>query len=135
MQLRHGIFDDASVSVISLATIAGIGRGAGVDLDRRRFRANIVLETGDHEPFHEDGWVGGTLVFGDSEPMPAVRVTARDVRCVMINLDPDTGTHDPRALKAVVGLNKNNAGVYGTVVQTGTIRVGQPVRLILDARQ
>ena len=135
MKLKHGIFDDASVSVISLATIAGIGREAGVDLDRRRFRANIVLETRDREPFLEDGWVGGTLVFGDSEPRPAVSVTARDVRCMMINLDPDTGTQDARVLKTVVRLNKNNAGVYGTVVQTGTIRVGEPVSLVLDARR
>ena len=135
MKLKHGIFDDGSVSVISLATIAGIGREAGVDLDRRRFRANIVLETGNPEPFLEDGWVGGTLVFGDREPRPAVSVTVRDVRCMMINLDPDTGTQDARVLKTVVRLNKNNAGVYGTVVQTGTILVGQPVSLVLDARR
>ncbi len=64
MQLKHGIFDHASVSVISLATLAGIGDEAGVNLDRRRFRANIVLETRDREPFLEDGWVGGTLAFG-----------------------------------------------------------------------
>ena len=135
MWLRHGIFDDAPVSVISLATIAGIGREAGVDLDRRRFRANIVLETGDPEPFREDGWVGGTLRFGDPESGPAVRVTARDVRCMMINLDPDTGTQDPRVLKTAVRLNENNAGVYGTVVQTGSIAVGQPVSVVLDARR
>ena len=135
MKLRHGIFDDGPVSVISLATIAGIGRAAGLDLDRRRFRANIVIETRDREPFLEDGWVGGTLVFGDSEPRPAVSVTARDVRCMMLNLDPDTGTQDARVMKAVVGLNGNNAGVYGTVVQTGTIRVGQPVSLVFDARR
>lgn len=55
MKFNHGIFDDASVSVISLATIAGIGGEAGMDLDRRRFRANIVLETRDREPFLEDG--------------------------------------------------------------------------------
>ena len=30
-------------------------------------------------------------------------------------------------------LNANNAGVYGTVVQTGIIRVGQAVSLLLDA--
>src|SRR5687767_12313594 len=53
MKLKHGIFDDASVSVISLATIAGIGREAEMDLDRRRFRANIVIETGDPAPFLE----------------------------------------------------------------------------------
>ena len=134
MNLKNGIFDDALVSVISLATIAGVGRGAGRDLDRRRFRANIVLETRETEPFLEDGWVGGTLVFGDSEPKPAVSVTAPDVRCMMINLDPDTGTQDPQVLKTVVRLNKNNAGIYGTVVQNGTIRVGQPVSLVLDAQ-
>jgi hypothetical protein len=94
-----------------------------------------VLETRDRGPFLEDGWVGGTLVFGDREPRPAVSVTARDVRCMMINLDPDTAIQDKRVLKTVVRLNKNNAGVYGTVVQTGTIRVGEPVSLVLDARR
>ena len=135
MKLKHGIFDDASVSVISLGTIAGIGREAGMELDRRRFRANIVLETGNPEPFLEDGWIGGTLVFGDEEPRPAVSVTARDVRCMMINLDPDTGTQDARVLKTVVRQNKNNAGVYGTVVQTGTILVGQSVSLVLNTQR
>src|SRR5215831_10753469 len=45
MKLKHGIFDEAAVSVIALATIAGIGREAGLDLDRRRFRANLFVET------------------------------------------------------------------------------------------
>lgn len=121
--------------MISLATIAGIGREAGADLDRRRFRANIVLETGDVEPFLEDGWIGGTLVFGDTERGPAVNVTARDVRCVMLNLDPDTAKQDARVMKSVVRLNGNNAGVYGTVVQTGTIHVGEAVNLVPDARR
>jgi MOSC domain-containing protein len=130
MRFRNGIFDDASISVISLATIAGIGRAVGMDLDRRRFRANILLETHNHEPFLEDGWVGGTLVFGEREPMPAVSVTTRDVRCMMINIDPDTGKQDGRPLKTVVALNANNAGVYGTVVRPGRIHVGQAVSLL-----
>ena len=134
MNLKHGIFDEAPVSVISLATIAGISGEAGMYLDRRRFRANIVLETRDREPFLEDGWVGGTLIFGNSDTRAAVSVTARDLRCMMINLDPDSAAQDARAMKTVVRLNNNNAGVYGTVVQTGTIRVGDPVRLLLDAR-
>lgn len=134
MKIKHGIFDDATISVISLATIAGIGAAAGVELDRRRFRANIVLETVAREPFLEDGWVGGTLLFGDTGPRPAVSVTLRDLRCVMINLDPETGTQDKRVMKTVVQLNENNAGVYGTVVQTGTIRVGDPVRLVRETR-
>lgn len=134
MKLKHGIFDDASVSVISMATIDGIGREAEVALDRRRFRANVVLETLDREVFLEDAWIGGTLLFGDDAPRPAVSVTARDLRCVMINLDPDTAAQDARVMKTVVRLNKNNAGVYGTVVQTGTIRVGDRVRFVPGAR-
>jgi MOSC domain-containing protein len=135
LMLKNGIFDDAAVSLISLATIAGIGRAAGVDLDRRRFRANIVVETEIHEPFLEDGWVGRTLVFGDNDSAPAVSVTAPDARCMMINLDPDTGRQDARVMKAVVRLNGNNAGVYATVVRSGTIRVGDRVTVISDAPQ
>jgi len=130
MQFKHGIFDDASVSVISRTTIAAIGNEADIEPDTRRFRANILLETSDLAPFAEDGWVGGRLVFGENESGPAVSVTARDVRCVMINLDPDTGKQDPQVMKGVVRLNANNAGVYGTVVQTGTISVGQTVSLV-----
>jgi MOSC domain-containing protein len=130
MRMKHGIFDEGTVSVIGLATIAGIGREAGVELDRRRFRANIVLETERDEPFLEDGWVGGTLLFGDGDPPPAVSVTMRDERCAMLNLDPETGARDARVMKTVVRLNDNNAGVYATVVRAGTVRVGDRVSLL-----
>lgn len=132
MQLRNGIFDDACVSVISRATIGAIGREFEMELDPRRFRANILLETHESEPFQEDRWVGGRLVFGGSEPRPVVSVTAHDVRCRMINIDPDTAKQDAGVLKAIVRLNGNNAGVYGTVVRTGTISAGQTVNLVLD---
>lgn len=129
MKLKHGVFDDASVSIISMSTIAGIGREARLELDRRRFRANLTLATVESQAFAEDEWVGGTLLFGESDSGPAVSVTARDVRCKMINLDPETAAHDARVLRAVVELNDNHAGVYATVVRTGLIRVGDPVRL------
>ena len=130
MKLKHGIFDDASVSVINLATIAAIGREAEQDLDTRRFRANIVIATESTEPFLEDGWIGGRLVFGDDETGPIVSLTLRDPRCVMINLDPDTAEQDPRIMKAAVRLNGNNAGVYGTVARTGQLSLGQPVSFL-----
>lgn len=132
MQLKHGIFDEAPISLISQSTITGIGREAGLngDLDRRRFRANILVETKSDEPFLEDNWVGGTLVFGDSDAAgPAVYVTMPDLRCVMINLDPDRAAKDVRVMKIVARLNQNNAGVYATVVRTGVISVGNPVSL------
>jgi uncharacterized protein YcbX len=133
MKLNHGIFDEGAISVISLATVAGIGREAGLALDRRRFRANIVVETESRETFVEDGWVGRMLVFGDGHPGPAVSVTTLDLRCKMVNVDPETAEQDARVMKTVVRLNRNNAGVYGTVVRSGTIRVGDRVALVPHA--
>lgn len=132
MKLKHGVFDDATVSVINLATISAIGREAGQDLDTRRFRGNIVIATESTEAFQEDRWLGGRLVFGDHETGAVVSLTMRDLRCVMINLDPNTAQADPRIMKAAVRLNANNAGAYGTVARTGQISVGQSVWL-LDA--
>ena len=135
MYLKHGIFDEAAISVISLATIAGIGREAGLgeELDHRRFRANIVVETEKNDPFLEDEWIGGTLVFGDRDQPPAVNITMPDLRCVMINIDPETAAKDARIMKTTTRLNQTNAGVYATVMRTGTIRVGDRVSLNKDA--
>jgi uncharacterized protein YcbX len=134
MNLKHGIFDEAGVSVINLTTISAICQEAEQTLDTRRFRANIVLATDAAEPFLEDGWVGGRLVFGSGEVGPILSITMRDLRCMMINLNPDTAKQDPRVMKAVVRLNNNNAGVYGTVARTGQISVGQPVSLIIETQ-
>jgi uncharacterized protein len=131
MQLKHGIFDDASVSVIALPTMGAICRAAGQPLDSRRFRANLVVNSTAGESFLEDGWVGGTLVFGDPDSGPMVHVTQRDLRCMMINLDPDTAKQNAGVMKAAVRLNQNNAGAYGTVVRTGELRVGDTVALVV----
>lgn len=129
MHLKHGIFDDAVLSVITNITVSCLCREAEVVVDTRRFRSNIVIDSDALEPFAEDNWLGNVLVFGESEESPAVHVTKRDLRCMMINLDPDTATQNGRVMKAAVRLNENYAGVYATVVRTGIIRVGDPVMI------
>jgi uncharacterized protein YcbX len=129
MNLRHGIFDEECISVITLGTVHGIERESGRELDLRRFRPNVVIETDTAEPFAEDKWVGQTLTFGEGNRSAALRVTMKDERCVMINFDPDTVERDSEVMKTVVRLNGNYAGVYGTVVTAGELRVGQVVTL------
>jgi uncharacterized protein YcbX len=129
MQLRHGIFDEGAVSVIALGTIRGIMHEVGHDADVRRFRPNLVIDTRDAVPFEEDQWVGKVLEFGPEGTGPVVSVTLRDQRCVMVNFDPDTAEADALVMKTVVRMNENYAGVYGTVVRTGEVRVGQVVVL------
>jgi len=129
MHLKHGIFDDASISVITSETVREIGRLAGRSADIRRFRPNVVVRSRRAVPFEENDWVGGVLTFGEPDAAPAVTVTARDVRCSMVNIDPDEGSLAPEVLKAVVGANQNNAGIYGTVTRIGRLAVGQTILL------
>ena len=80
-------------------------------------------------PFQEDEWLGRVLSFGEGEDAPAIAVTMRDVRCAMVNLDPDTARPATEVMKAVVRANQNNAGIYGTVTRTGQMKVGQTIFL------
>ena len=129
MQLKHGMFDEAAISVISSDTVRELARLAGLTPDVRRFRPNIVVRSLRAIPFEEDQWVGGVLSFGDGNEALAITVTLRDVRCSMINLDPDSAIPAPEMLKAVVRVNQNTAGVYGTVTRTGRLAVGQTIFL------
>jgi uncharacterized protein YcbX len=127
--LKHGIFDDATVSLIASDTIAEIGRLAGMNADVRRFRPNVLVRLDGSLPFQEDAWIGRTLTFGDGDDAPAVAVTMRDVRCAMVNLDPDSAAIEPAVMKAVVRANEICAGVYATVIRAGRLAVGQPLHL------
>jgi len=129
MHLNNGIFDDASISVIASATIFEIGRLAKTSVDVRRFRPNILVRCTRAVPFEEDGWIGGVLAFGEADDAPAVAVTTRDLRCAMVNIDPDGGGRTPEVMKACVRANENNAGVYATVTRSGRLTVGQSVVL------
>lgn len=128
-QLKHGIFDEAMLSLINLETINEIGRTSGFQLDPRRFRPNILLETTGIPAFGEDEWVGKIISFGKDPESPAMSVMLRDERCGMINFDPETAVTTPQILKTVVRSNKNNAGVYGSTLRSGLISVGDSVFL------
>jgi MOSC domain-containing protein len=129
MQLNHGIFDEASISVIAFDTVREIGRLAGRSLDVRRFRPNVLVRLLRSVPFQEDEWVGGVLSFGEGDDAPAIAVTMRDIRCSMVNFDPDSASPAPEVLKAVVRAHQNTAGIYGAVTRTGRLAVGQTILL------
>ncbi len=129
MQLKHGIFDDACISVIASDTVREISRLAGRSPDVRRFRPNVLVRLLRPVPFQEDEWLGGVLSFGAGDDAPAIAVTMHDVRCSMVNLDPDSASSAPEMMKAVVNANQNNAGIYGTVTRIGQLAVGQTLFL------
>lgn len=127
MHLDRGIFDEASISVITSATVEEIGRLAAQPPDVRRFRPNILISTLRSVPFEEDEWVGGVLSFGDRRDGAAIGITNRDVRCSMVNLDPDSARPAADVLKAIVRVRDTKAGIYGTVIRRGRLEAGQPI--------
>ena len=129
VHIDNGIFDDAPLSLISRQSIEAIGTAVGAGIDARRFRPNLVIDAADGQPYAEDAWVGRLLVLGSEPDAPVVSITQRDLRCVMINLDPDSAASDPRVLKAVGALRGAQAGVYATVVRAGSVRAGAAIHL------
>jgi uncharacterized protein YcbX len=135
MQLNHGIFDEASISVITSDTVREIGRLAAQRPDVRRFRPNIVIGSLRSVPFEEDEWVGGVLSFGEGVETAAISVTMCDERCSMVNLDPDSAHPAAEVLKAIVRVKQNKAGVYGTIIRRGRLTVGQTILFEPAAQQ
>lgn len=125
--LDRGIFDEASVSLITTATVGETSRLAGQRPDIRRFRPNVQIASLRPVPFEEDECVGGILTFGDGPEAAAIAVTNRDERCSMVNYDPDSALPAPELLKAIVRERGNKVGVYGTTIRRGRIAAGQPV--------
>jgi hypothetical protein len=72
MQLKHGIFDEASISVVASDMCANrttLGRG----LDMRRFRPMLWFRLLRSGPFQEDKWltVGSHSVKGTTTLLPS----------------------------------------------------------------
>jgi uncharacterized protein YcbX len=128
MHLGRGTMDGAPLSLISTGTVRAIGEAAGREIEPRRFRMNVIVETTRGVPAEEDGWLGSTLVFGDRADSLRVDAKERDERCMMINLDPDMAVQQPTVLRAVVQTRESCAGIYTWPTTSGTIQVGDAVR-------
>ena len=127
VHLNRGIFDEASISVITSTTVGEIGRLAAQRPDVRRFRPNILVASSRSVPFEADEWVGGVLSFGEANEAAAICITNRDERCSMVNFDPESARSAAEVLRTIVRVRDNKAGAYGTVTRRGRLTVGQSI--------
>jgi hypothetical protein len=123
-------FDSASVHVLASGTLAHLRTLIGVDaqLDPRRFRPNIFVETAPGgEGFMEDGWLEGTLEVGETVQIVQMRPT---LRCVMTAHRQADLVRDLRILHTAAQHHHNHIGVWASIGIAGTVRVGDPVVLV-----
>ena len=125
--------DVRPVTIVSLESVAELARRGGHqgDLSSTRFRMTIELE-GASAPHEEDSWRLRRARLGDAvllieDPVP---------RCVVTTLDPTTAKRDFPTLKVIKdyrGVSHDGAldfGVYASVVEPGTARVGDELELL-----
>lgn len=131
MQLWSGIFDAMDVSLITTSTVLSLSGICGRELDVRRFRPNVVIEAyGNEKAYPEDKWIGHQVVFGGRPDSLRLRLKRKDVRCKVVNIDPDSAETDSTIFRQIVVERKSMAGVYGTTDWPGTVQVGDVVSLI-----
>ena len=123
MRLDRGAFDAMPVSVIGDSTVSALCRLAHVPGNELRFRPNVVVTLDSGAPFDEDEWIGSAVRIGAA----VVRMDRRDSRCIIVNVNPANGLPDSHLLKVIGSTRGACAGVYGTTVLPGFIRVGDPV--------
>ncbi|HEU5306144.1 MAG TPA: MOSC N-terminal beta barrel domain-containing protein [Acidimicrobiia bacterium] len=110
-----GPFHDSARTRVSLVSTGTLG-----DWDRRRFRANVVLD-GDGE----DAFVGTTITVGEV----ALDVVKRIGRCVMITRpQPGAIERDLDVLKRVNHDHDGCLGIGALVARSGAIGAGDVLR-------
>ena len=127
LRSERALTDCRPISLFSLQTAKQLGDELGLDLDKRRFRANVYLDLAVVTGFQEDAYIGKTLRLGAKVE---VAILERDPRCKMITLDPDTAEPNPDVLRNVVREHETTAGIYAAVLVEGTVRTGDDIKLL-----
>jgi uncharacterized protein YcbX len=124
-------FDEGPLHLLASGTLKHLqGLERESDFDPRRFRPNILIDTGaDTDGFIEDRWLAGTLEIGDT-----VRIGDMwpSIRCSMTTHPQDELRHDPAILRTAAMHHQAYVGVFACTRAPGVIRVGDPVILATE---
>jgi uncharacterized protein len=121
----------ATTSIVSRGSLRRLAEQAQRDtVDVRRFR--MLIEVDGIAPHEEDTWIGRRVRFG-----PALLAMHGHIgRCAITTRDPETAEVDFPTLKLLADYRGDGAiesteplpfGIYGEVLQGGTVRVGDSV--------
>lgn len=121
-------FDLAILHVLTTSTLDQLRElNPHSRFEPRRFRPNLIIDTGDRKGFVENDWIGKVIAIG---PEVRIKVTGPCPRCVMTTLPQADLPKDPAILKTAAQKNEGRVGAYASIVQTGTIRMGDTLTVV-----
>lgn len=133
---KSAYVDLAALHLVSTASLAALGALIpDSDVDHRRFRPNLIVDTGNAVGFLETDWVGRHVEIGEDV---VISVSDNTTRCVMTTLAQNGLDQDRAVLQTLATHNQQDfgglgrsacLGVYAEVVTGGVIRTGDSVRL------
>ena len=137
VRARESAFDVEPATLLGTSSVEALARHAGLPhVDSRRFRMLIEFAGGD--PHVEDTWTGIRLRVGDA----VLRAGGPVKRCAATTRHPDTGAVDLQTLRLILAYRGRQQsefglgahfGTYGTVLQPGTISVGDSLTVCAEA--
>jgi hypothetical protein len=118
-----------AASLVSRASLQRLAEVAETEsVDPRRFR--MLIEIGGVSAHEEDSWVGRRVRPGGA----LVAMHGHVGRCLVTSRDPESGVIDLPTLDLLGGYRGDGQsteplpfGIYGEVLEPGTVRVGDPV--------
>jgi uncharacterized protein YcbX len=119
-------YDAWPLLVLTTASLRELQRLAPASvIDVRRFRPSILLHD-DGDGFVEQSWSGRRALLGTA----VIELGAPCPRCIMTTRAFAGLPEDRSIMRTLVRENHQALGVYGTVVQPGTVRVGDELQLL-----
>jgi uncharacterized protein YcbX len=129
-QLMTGtFFEIGAVYLLASGSVEHLRKlqGGTAQIDRRRFRPNIYIESEAGSGFVEDSWMGGVLNIGGAVRVEGFQPT---VWCVVSTLAQQELPRDLSILRTTAQHHRGCFGVYATVTKPGLLQVGDAVHLV-----
>lgn len=114
----------AALHLVTTSSLAALGAIlGGSELDARRFRPSILIETGSMGGFIENDWVGNRLFVGNNP----IFVTEPARRCGMTMIAQPGLDENPDILRTIMRHNQRHLGVYAEVEEAMPLAPGDVV--------